>query len=386
MPGFSGLRISGLSPRPALAQAFLDVAFLTVQDTLRQASSAPAHEGEALKGLALFTTTYLLPEVRRYRAAALQQWFLLQQQAMSGAPAAQRDGVAKRIQAIVEGRVRAPEQEGAESYSREQSEDLLARAGDLPSGCKRDVVYARAALSVGHSKDFTRAFEVVGRVENKPIRDGVLQFLYYDLSLAEFAGKESGSLDVAQKYAESVTSPEQQALLYVKMAKAALRRQDRQSAAALLGKATRLADGVSDPSSQASILLASAAVLSEFDTYEGYKALKEAVKVVNRARVEDVHNFRILRRVNLACETGKETWYGDSDGAERFSLFETFAAVAGADVDGALSLARDLDDVSISVRSMIAITRAMIKRDSGRVASQKLFSSANVLRVHFFKQ
>jgi hypothetical protein len=362
MPGFSGLRISSLSPRPALAQAFLDVAFLTVQDTLRQASSAPPQEGEALKGLALFTTAYLLPEVRRYRPAALQQWSLLQQQAMSGASAAQRDSVARRIQGIVEGRVRASEQEGFESYSKGQSEDLLALARDLPSGCKRDVVYARAALSVGHSKDFTLAFEVIGRVENKPLRDGVIQFLYYDLSLAEFAGKESGSLDIAQKYAESVASPEQQALLYVKMAKAALRRQDRQSATALLGKATRLADRVSDSSSQASILLASAAVLSEFDTYEGYKALKEAVKVVNRARVEDVHNFRILRRVNLACEAGKETWYGDSDGAERFSLFETFAAVAGADVDGALSLARDLDNASISVRSMIAITKAVLQK------------------------
>jgi hypothetical protein len=79
--------------------------------------------------------------------------------------------------------------------------------------------------------------------------------------------------------------------------------------------------------------LASAAVLSEFDTYEGYKALKEAVKVVNRAQIEDVHNFRILRRINLAHGAGKETWYGDSDGAERFSLIETFAAVAGAKVD-----------------------------------------------------
>jgi hypothetical protein len=81
--------------------------------------------------------------------------------------------------------------------------------------------------------------------------------------------------------------------------------------------------------------------------------------------MQDVENFRVLRKVNLACQPGEESWYGSSDHAERFSLFDSFAALAGADVDGALSLARELDDPSIRIRSLISITRAAARKAHG---------------------
>jgi hypothetical protein len=112
-------------------------------------------------------------------------------------------------------------------------------------------------------------------------------------------------------------------------------------------------------------MLAAAAGFAEFDSYEGYKALREAVKLVNRAKSRNVDNFRILRKVNLACQPGEDSWYGDSDAAERFSLFETFTGMAGADVDGMLSLARDIDEPSIRIRSLISIAKAMTRQTRG---------------------
>lgn len=362
MVGFSGLRVSGLTPRPALAQAFLDLALRASRNALGQVGAAEPQRAQSLNGFVLFMTTYLLPEVQRYRPQALPEWALLEQQAQSGTTAAQKESVVRRVRRIIESRPRPDQTELAEAYAEGRAEDRLASAEELPSGCKRDVEFARAALAIGHAKDFTRAFEVVGRIEKESIRDSVRQFFYYDISVAAAAGDEAVGLDDAQKYAEHVSAPELRAMLYVKIARAALRRQDRQLAALLLSKTTRLAETAPEPASQGSILLASAAGFSEFDPYEAFKALKEGVKVVNSARIQNVEDFRVLRKVNLACQSGEETWYGNSDRAERFSLFESFAAMAGADVDGSLSLARDLNDPSIRIRSLISITRAMAQK------------------------
>jgi hypothetical protein len=362
MPGFSGMRAPGLTPRPALARAFLDVALRASQEALARASNAEPQRAEALNGLVLFAAVYLLPEVQRYRPQALPEWSQVEQRAQSAATAPLKDAVAKRIQEIFGSRSRAMRAEPSEAYAVTQAEDVLAGAEKLPGGCRRDTEFAKAALGIGYGKDFSRAFEVSGRVESESMRESVRQFLYYDMAHAALKRGDAVSLVDAQKHAELVTSPEQRALLYVKLSKAALRQRDGQLAAGLLGKTMRLAETVSEPASQASILLAAAAGFADFDAYEGYKALREAVKVVNRAKGVNVDDFRVLRKVNLACRAGEDTWYGGADSAERFSLFETFAGVAGRDVDGALSLARELDDPSTRIRSLISIARAMTQK------------------------
>lgn len=46
-------------------------------------------------------------------------------------------------------------------------------------------------------------------------------------------------------------------------------------------------------------------------------------------------------------------------------MFETFAAMAEADPDGMLSLARELDDPSVRMRSLVSIARAMVREARG---------------------
>jgi hypothetical protein len=362
MVGFYGLRIPGPGPRPALAQMFLDVAFRASQHALKQTSSADPQQAEAICVLVLFTTAYLLPEVQRYRPQILQQWTFLEQEALSRTTVIQRDGVIRRIEEIARSRASTGEQEAAEQYSAGQEEALLAHAEDHPSGCKRDTEFVKASLSIAYAKDFSRAIEVSGRIENGSLRDSVRQYIYYDMSIAAVARGDSASLDDARKYAEYVISSDQRALLYIKIAKAVIRHQDRQLATELLGRAMRLAETASEPTIQTGILLASAASYAEFDAYSGYKALKEAVKVINNTQSQNVDDFSILRKVNLACRAGEDTWYGDSVRAEHFSLFEIFAAMANTDPNGMILLARDLDDPSMRIRSLIAITKAMTKK------------------------
>lgn len=356
------MRAQGLTARPALAQAFLNVALRASQDALKRAGSAQPQRAEALNGLVLFTAAYLLPEVQRYRPQALPAWSQVEQQAQAGTTTLQKEAAAKRLQEIFASRPRPGRQESAEPYAAGRAEDLLAEAEKLPGGCKRDTQFAQAALSVSYGKDFSRALEVSGRIENNSMKESVRQFLHYDMAHATLKGGDPAGLEDAQKHAERVTAPEQRALLYVKIAKAVLRRGDRQLASGLLSKTMRLAETVSELSSQAGILLTAAAGFADFDAYDSYKALKEAVKIVNRTKALDVDDFRVLRKVNLACQAGEDTWYGDSDSAERFSLFETFATLSGTDVEGALSLARDLNDPPTRIRSLIHIARAMTKK------------------------
>jgi hypothetical protein len=169
--------------------------------------------------------------------------------------------------------------ESSKLYAGAQVEDMLACAEKATSGCKRDVEFASAALGIGHTKDFTRAFDVAGRIDNDSIKDSVSQFLYYDMAGAAASGDDAMGLDDAQKYAERISTPEQRTMLYVKIARAALRRHDRQLAAQMLA--------------------------------------------------------------------------------------DSFAALAGTDVDGALSLARELDDPSMRIRSLISITRAAARKTHG---------------------
>jgi hypothetical protein len=290
MAGFSGLRTHGLTPRPALAQPFLDLALRASRNALRQAGTAEPQRAEALNGFVLFTTAYLLPEVQRYRPQALPEWAALEQQAQAGTTAAQKESIGLRVRQIFESRPRPDQPESSELYADAQVEDMLARAEKATSGCKRDVEFAGAALGIGYTKDFTRAFDVAWRIDSDSIKDSVSQFLYYDMAGAAASGDDAMGLDDAQKYAERVSTPEQRAMLYVKIARAALRRHDRQLAAQMLAKTARLAETTNEPASnepasQASIFLASAAGFSEFDPYAAYQALKEGVKVVNGARI-----------------------------------------------------------------------------------------------------
>ena len=133
-------------------------------------------------------------------------------------------------------------------------------------------------MSVGYAKNFLRALEIAGKVDNDSMREGVRESLYYDMSVAAIVDDAPVNVVEAQRYADRVTSPEQRALLYVKIARVALRNKDRFAAAELLRKTMRLAEVISEPASQASVLLAAAARFAEFDKHEAYRAVKEAIK------------------------------------------------------------------------------------------------------------
>jgi hypothetical protein len=360
LAGFGGRQIADLAPNPVLARAFLGAAFQSIQKTLQAAGSQTPPKSESLSGLALFALTYLSGEAARYRPDLVGDWRLLQQQAILGTPAGLQQEITKQLQYILDNRSRAAKQaQSPEFYINERVQADLDRSEKLPDGCERDRAYAQAALTISHTKDYTRALKVAEQIKDVSLRDSVVQFFYYDLSNAAIA---AGNFYDAQKYAAQVERREQRALLYVKIAGAALRQKDQVLANQMLGEARQMSTAISDQGAQAAVLLASASVYSRFDPLIADETLKDAIKAVNQSRSRNLDSFSVLRKVNLACPgDAHERWYGSRDQAEGFSLVETLASVSNNDLEGYILMAHSIEDPATRIRALIMIVKAAIK-------------------------
>ena len=358
MTGFGGRRITGLAPNPALAVIYLDLALRCVSATLEQAARAPAPESDLLNSLALFAASYLAPEAARYRPDALPIWLMLESQARSGTSLAQQQIVSEHLRKINELRAKVSDYDSSQSYASERARLDLEQAESLADGCQRDQAYAKAALGLGGSKDFTQSLSIADKIKELTLRENVRQYIYYDMSVAAI---EAGNLEEATQFAARVTARHQRTLLYVKTAEAALRKKDTVRTAELLRETVKLADGVDDAGQQAAVFLAAAAVFSSFDQFETDQAIKLAIKAVNRAQAQNVDDFSVLRKVSLSCSGTGYPWYGSSEKAERFSLIQSLATLAPLDVEGVILRARGIEDPAIRIRALASIVKAVTK-------------------------
>ena len=360
--GFSGMRSPRLAANPALAAMFIQIAFREAQNSLKEAANAPSPQGDALYGLVLFTATYLQPEVARYRPQASQAWQSLYNQAIAGASPAQREAVAKRVQEVFRGRLNAGDNVTETANSDGDPQAALDRAEKLTNPCERDRAYARVALGFNGKKDYELALKTGDKISADALRRSVREYVYYDVAAAAAAdAAEPNAINYARGHAERVEEAEQRATLNLTIAAAALRKGDFQSAGVLLAETKKLAERTQDARVEASILIAAATLFAESDPQEAGRTLREAVKVINRAGDYRVGGFRFMRRVNLACEAGEESWYGGAAPALSPSLFKALGLTAGADIEEALQIARGIDKVTIRIPALTSIVKVVVK-------------------------
>lgn len=358
--GFGGLRTRGLNPNPAFARAYLTLAFASITDTLKKAAIANEPERDVLNSLALFGAAYLFPEVHRYLPATEGAWSGIYRQAQTGTNNERKAAVEKRLQSILE--MRASTSKSTEDYVSAEAAEKLDLISKLQGGCKRDQAYAEVAFKFGYSKKFPQAQQMADRIESISLRDKVLQFVNYDIAAAAI---ESGNLVDAPALAEKVAAKGQRALLFVRIAAKSLKSGDKSSALDLLNRARILVRDPGDPELQASVLLAVASVYVSFDPLEATVVMREAIKAVNQVKDKVPRVFYVLRRVDLGCD-GEDRWYGGTERAETFSLYDTLAVIAVSDIQGqgALSLASELEDKPTRIRAQLSVIKAVMKPDN----------------------
>ena len=356
--GFGGLRTPGLNPHPAFARAYLQLAFASITDTLRKATTANDPDRDVLNSLALFGAAYLFPEAQRYLPGVEGAWSAIYRQAQTGTSAARQAAVEKRLQLILQ--LRANASKPTEDYLSGTAKEKLELISKLPGGCKRDQAYAEVAFKLDSSGKFPQAQQMADQIGNISLRDKVLQFVNYDIAGAAI---DSGNLVEAPALAEKVVAKSQRALLFVRIAAKSLKSGDKSSALDLLNRARVLVRDPGDPELQAGVLLAVASVYVQFDPLEAAVVMREATKAVNHVkdRVPGAA-FSVLRRVDLGCE-GEDRWYGGKEQSETFSLYETLAALAVSEIQGqgALSLTSEIEDRPTRIRAQLAVIKAVMK-------------------------
>ncbi|MDQ3917110.1 MAG: hypothetical protein M3348_01290 [Acidobacteriota bacterium] len=358
--GFNGMRSPRLSPNPALAAAFLQIAFREAEGDLKGAANAPAPQGDVARGRVLFATSYLLPEVARYRPQSAAAWQSLYFQAVAACPPPLREALSKRVQDIFKSRP-AADAAGAveENAAGADAQSALERAEKSTNPCERDREYAKAALAFNSGKDHELALKTADKISAGAVRQSVSQYIYYDMSAEAAGGRDPNAVNDARRYAERVEAADQRAALGLTIAAEALRRGDSQSAAELLSEVKKAAERTQDARAEASILIAAATVFAASDPAEAGRALADALKAVNRSADYRVGGYRFARRVNLACAPGEESWYGGSAPGLNPNLFKALALAAGSDAEEALRLARGIDRATIRIPAVAAVVKAV---------------------------
>jgi len=366
MTGFGGQRIPSRTPQPKLAISFLEAMFSTMHRNIPEAQTSSAAERENSNAAALFATYYLLPEVAHYKPEALTSWQILQREAIAGTSPVVQDEIRKRIEAVNGNRSAAERrEESPDSHARTTAEGALDRADKLADGCKRDIAYAEAAMNIVGTGEFARALDIGDKIKDLSLRGSVRGYIYYDMASAAL-GK--GELYDSQQHAEHVDVREQRALLYVKIAAAALEKGKKGLALESLVEAARLAKSISDARSQASVFFAAAGVLAKDEPFQAQDLLKDGVKAVNRAEAHNAEVFSVLRKVVVTCPGDQEYWFGNSDEPEGVSLFQALASVAANDAQGATLIAGSIDDGVTRIRAQASIVRSII-RDSKKATA-----------------
>ena len=357
--GFMGVRVPGLKPQPDLAAAYLRMVLGVITNTMKRATEAGNPDKDVLNALALFATSYLFPEVQRYLPDAEASWSGLYRQALAGTPEDRRAAIEQRVRSIREVRARTSEQSD-EEFAGTDAKEKLADIEKLPDTCSRDRAYAEAALAQSYAKDFTQARQVADRIENLELRDSVLQFTNYDEAAALL---ERGDFVRALERVEKVSAKEQRAVLYVRIASAALKKSDKPMVLDALNRARSLVRDSDNPQLQAGVLLSVGAVFAQFDASEATYVTRESVKAINRMEDRLDDTFSVLRQVNLNCAIGEIRWHGSRERVENFSFFDTLGAIAKSDAqaEGALALTTEIQDKPTRIRAQVAIVKAVIK-------------------------
>ena len=364
--GISGFSFPTLKPNPVLAAAFLNLADQSLIATLNMINVATPAEGEVLTSLVFFAVTYLLPEAEKYRPDLYARWATLKNEASQRLNPNHRDAILSKLANILAERERVRTQTTDDLDS---SEEVLEQAEKLASSCQRDAIYAKAAFQFSYKKDFKRAMLVADKISALDLRGNVIQFVYYDMSVAGTSPESSVNVDDALRYASRVESSELHALLLVKLAAFLSKNGDPGQIKQLLFDATKLAEHIDKASVRAGVLLAIEKQWAESDVDDRFGLLRNAVLAVNRDKAARIDQLSVQRRVNFGCQSDKPSWYGEI--VARFSLIDNVLRFSNSREDAALQLALTLDPGVNRVRALAAVAGSAAKRALAEKAGKR---------------
>lgn len=351
--GASLVPVEGLSGRSGFSNAFFDLAFHRISISIDKRDQTLGGELESLNFSILFALEYLMPEVIKFSPNQLPRWQQLQERGATGATLDQVQLVQNYVQNITRSRLKARKTDDSDRNLDTQIEASLDEVEELPGTCQRDRAYSKAALHFSARKNFKRALEIAGNIEDLKQGESVKEVI--SINKAE-AMIESGELDEALKLTEKISSLPLKALMYVRLVRAFSAKNDIQQAGDAANNAAKIVEKLEDPADQAGILFSLSTILSKSDPIESRSLLRNAIKAINKLKPEDEMDFSIPLKVQLSCEAGDDTWYGSFETLPDSTVFAALSVFAKQDPDEANRSAEEIADKITRIRASAKVT------------------------------
>jgi hypothetical protein len=368
LSGASFPSVPGLSVNQTLTSAFLNLAQQRLKLAIERRDRSVGKEIEQLNFPILFASEYLLPEVAKYSPETLPAWRQLQQRSIVGATTAQTQQVQNYILQIQQTRLRIQKFSNDSQTPEIEAEKSLEDVEKLPGTCQRDVIRSKAALLFASRKNFKRALEIAGKIEDLKQIESVKQAI--TMSMVESA-IENGDLDEAEVKVSKISSAEHKARLYVMLADAFSRGNDRQRTQEIRNEAIKLIGKLSDARDQSAMSFSLSAIVLRSDPLEAWPVLRDAIRNLNKNEPVDKPSFVIPIKVPLSCPGEEVTWYGGFETISNSNVFDTLAMFAMENPDEAIRSTDEIGDKITKIRGQALITK---------LALRKLLSHRTLLR------
>ena len=355
--GASFVPIAGLSAKSAFTTAFLNLAQRRLTLAIERRDRAVGADIESLNFPILFASEYLLPEVAKYSPDSLPAWRQLQQRGIVGATTAQAQQVQNQILQIQQSRLRTQRFSDDAKSLEDEAEASLENVDKLPGTCQRDVIRSKAALLFNTRKNFKRALEIAGTIEDLKQIEKVKEAIA--ISVAESA-IESGDLDDAEMKAGKISSLEHKARLYVILAEAFSARRDGQRTQEIAREALKLIEKVSDSGDQSAMLFSLSTILLKTDQLEAQATLRNGIKNLNKKEPVDRPSFTIPIKLPLSCAGEEATWYGGFETIPNSNVFVALALFAKQNPDEAIRSGEELGDKITKIRVLALIAKLVL--------------------------
>lgn len=332
-------------PRPALQQLFLN-AYLSRGEGMVDAPPPPAQG----RGLSEPANTYygllgLEPLIAQTQPNAIDRALKLKA-ALGG---------------LLTGETRSNLTSRSESRNRPAKgfDQLVDDAENEKDATRRDGALGMVILNAPDSESDERLLDLAKKISDLKFRGQLLDFLNF--KFAQKATRE-GRLGEAAQFASKVEQLEERAYLSVQIAAEGLKRyKDRQRAAEILNEAAAAALKADNTNEKARALLGVTHVFASFDPPRAFEVLDDAIKTINHLTNPDFSSTNIPQRIQGPTFTRYAML-----SVEGFSLENTFRELGPFDFDGAVILARKLEDKSQRATAIIALSAFCLEKPKAK--------------------
>lgn len=247
--------------------------------------------------------------------------------------------------------------------SRNNPEDILARAGGEKNEENRDALYLQAALTLTRMGEHERALETAGRARGGERREAVMTYVRR-AQVQSLLSK--GELYAAAAAAEKIESPEERADVTVALVSAARKKADLGLASDVLQATRRLLAGGVGSAAQARAYLWLASSYSGIDNATGFELMAAAIKATNGVKgLEDVRSEP--RYIQLGGSSRLAVQVGDNKGDFRPGL----RLLARSDFQRTIALAEGFENELLRGASLVTAAASVLKTRPEAVAGSK---------------